>query len=142
MRGHNHMAGSNDALIDYDARRLVSDNATVRENMGPFARNGPGEPSHIFGGMKLRLIVETDGGEDIKREASVNRQGRRKAQSLRDLRLLSNSGDVFFFTRISVGSFGLDIALYIVLRGKAPDAGNRGIMDFGIDRKSNRLNSS
>src|SRR3546814_2792147 len=86
MRRHNHMAGSNDALISYDARRLVIDNATVLENMGPFARNGPGEPGHIFGGMKLRLIVETDGGEDIKREASVNRQGRRKAQSLRDLR--------------------------------------------------------
>src|SRR3546814_8507300 len=83
--------------------------------------------------MKLRLIVETDGGEDIKREASVNRQGRRKAQSLRDLRLLFNSGDVFFFTRISVGSFGLDIALYIVLRGQAPDAGNRGFLDFGIE---------
>src|SRR3546814_6317918 len=83
--------------------------------------------------MKLRLIVETDGGEDIKREASVNRQGRRKAQSLRDLRLLFNSGDVFFFTRISVGSFGLDIALYIVLRGQAPDAGNRGFLGFGIE---------
>src|SRR3546814_13057935 len=75
MRRHNHMAGSNDALISYDARRLVIDNATVLENMGPFARNGPGEPGHIFGGMKLRLIVETDGGEDIKREASVNLQG-------------------------------------------------------------------
>src|SRR3546814_890437 len=75
----------------------------------------------------------TDGGEDIKREASVNRQGRRKAQSLRDLRLLFNLGDVFFFTRISVGSFGLDIALYIVLRGQAPDADNRGFLGFGIE---------
>src|SRR3546814_2796217 len=66
-------------------------------------------------------------------ESSVNRQGRRKAQSLRDLRLLFNSGDVFFFTRISVGSFRLDIALYIVLRGHAPDAGNRGFLGFGIE---------
>src|SRR3546814_13846902 len=134
MRRHNHMAGSNDALISYDARRLVIDNATVLETMGPFARNGPGEPGHIFGGMKLRLIVETDGGGDIKREASVNRQGRRKAQSLRDLRLLFTSGDVFFFARISVGSFGIHLALYIVLRVKATDisevgsVGERGVV--------------
>src|SRR3546814_13487100 len=77
----------------------------------------------------------TDGGEDIKREASVNRQGRRKAQSLRDLRLLFNLGDVFFFTRISVGSFGLDIALYIVLRGQAPDADNRGFLGRSEERR-------
>src|SRR3546814_14350624 len=128
MPRHNHMAGSNDALISYDARRVVIDNATVLENMGHFARNGPGEPGHIFGGMKFRLIVETDGGEDIKREASVNHQGRRKAQSLRDLRLLLNSGDVFFFKRISVGSFGLDIAMYLVLRCHAPSTGNPGFL--------------
>src|SRR3546814_4655946 len=42
-------------------------------------------------------------------------------------------GDVLFFTRISVGSFGLDIALYIVLRGQAPDAGNRGLLGFSIE---------
>src|SRR3546814_11219968 len=75
---------------------------------------------------------ETDGGEDIKREASVNRQGRRKAQSLSDLRLLFNSGDVFFFTRISVGSFGLAIALYMVLRGQAPQAGNRSFLTLRV----------
>src|SRR3546814_1912996 len=82
MRRHNHMAGSNDALISYDARRLVIDNATVLENMGPFARNGPGEPGHIFGGMKLRLIVETDGGEDIKREASRSEEHTSELRSL------------------------------------------------------------
>src|SRR3546814_2237133 len=109
MRRHNHMAGSNDALISYDARRLVIDNATVLENMGPFARIGPGEPGHIFGGMKLRLIVETDGGADIKREASVNRQGRRQAQSLRDLRPIFNSGALVFFTPISVGRLRREI---------------------------------
>src|SRR3546814_9039484 len=101
--------------------------------MVPIGGKGAGDTGHKFVMMKWLLSGKTEGGAEIKREASVKRQVRQKSQSLRDLRFLFNLGDVFFFTRISVGSFGLDIALYIVLRGQAPDADNRGFLGFGIE---------